>query len=412
MSSIEFSSLLQQYETELLGNVIPWWMKHGIDWENGGVTETIHEDGRVAAYDKSVWSLGRALFVWSRLYNLIGRRHEWLDVADRIFEFMLPIGRDNDWVWPGRVDREGNLLKPSTGVYADGFAIMGLTEYALATGNPQAVEAALATYESTQARMAELGPHLATPEPIADRAKCHGISMIFSTVLHELGKLVDDADILQAGHEHAVLIQDLFLKPDRRMVLEYTALDGSELDAPEGRVLIPGHAIESMWFGIHIFRDRDEPERVARAVEAIKWHMELSWDYRYGGMHHMLDAYGENTDEMLNRSKIMWPHTEALYALLLAYEASGQQWCLDWYERVHDWSWKYLPVPEHGEWHRQVACDGSPLPDPPRADGRPRKEPFHLPRALIMCVDVLQRLAATPAKAEQTASEDQILWPW
>ena len=411
MSSIDFGSLLRQYETELLDNVIPWWMKHGIDWEKGGPTEAIYEDGRVASYDKTIWSLGRALFVWSRLYNLIGQRHEWLNVANRIFDFLLPIGAKNDWVWPGKVDREGSVIEPSTAVYADGFAIMGLTEYALATGSPEAIKAAVATFDSLLPRMAELGPHLATPEAISDRARCHGISMLFSTVFHELGKLVDDPAILQAGYEHAVLIQDLFLKPDRRMVLEYTALDGSELEPPHGRVLIPGHTIESMWFGIHIFQDRCEAQRIARAVEAIKWHMELSWDSRYGGMLHIADAYGENSPELLSSNKIMWPHTEALYALLLAYEVSGEQWCLDWYQKVHDWSWKHLPVPVHGEWHRQVATDGSPLPDPSRPGGQPRKEPFHLPRALIMCVDVLQRLAAQSAQDRRTAPEDEVMWP-
>ncbi len=389
----DFSKLLSQYEAALLDDVIPWWMEHGIDWEKGGVTETIHEDGRVASYDKSVWSLGRALFVWSRLYNLIGQRHEWLDVANRIFEFTLPIGRDSDWMWPSRVDREGEVIEGPRGIYADGFAIMGLTEYAAATGDEQATEAALSTYETVRERMGVLGTHLATPESIAQISRCHGISMIFSTVFHELGKLADDAGILQAGHEHALLIQDFFLKPDRRLVLEYTALDGSELDAPEGRVVIPGHAIESMWFGIHIFRDRLEQERVARAAEALKWHLELGWDPQYGGLFHIMDTHGETDRALLDGHKIMWPQTEALYALLLAYESTGEQWCLDWYDRVHEWSWKHLPVPGHGEWHRQVARDGSALADPPSPNGKPRKEPFHLPRALIMCVDVLQRLA-------------------
>ncbi len=391
--SDDMEQLLQLYESALLDDVIPWWMEHGIDWEQGGVTETIAEDGTIASYDKSIWSLGRALFVWSRLYNLIGRRWEWLDVANRICEFMLPIGLENGWVWPGSVHRDGTLKNPSNAVYADGFAIMGLTEYAQATGDKRATEAARATYETLPKRMEALGTHLATPESIAQIGKCHGISMIFSTVFHELGKLLDDAEILQAGHDHAVLIQDQFLKPERKLVLEYTALDGSELDPPEGRFAIPGHAIESMWFGIHIFRDRYEKNRIATAAEAIKWHVEAAWDPEYGGLFHAIDADGDTDRVSPDGLKIMWPHTEALYALLLAYEASGEQWCLDWYDRVHEWSWQHFPVSEHGEWHRQVARDGS---HPWGVDGpyeKPRKEPFHLPRALIMCVDVLRRLA-------------------
>ncbi len=391
--SDDMGKLLEFYESALLDDVVPWWIEHGIDWEQGGVTEIIAEDGTVASYDKSVWSLGRALFVWSRLYNLIGRRHEWLDIANRIFEFVLPIGLENDWIWPSAVHRDGSVKAPTTNIYADGFAIMGLTEYAKATGDEQAIAAALATYETVQERMGVLGTHLAVPESIAQIGKSHGISMIFSSVYHELGKLLDDAEILAAGHQHAVQILDQFLRTDEKIMREYIALDGSLLDTPEGRETIAGHTIESMWFLIRIFRDRREKARIAQCIEAIKWHLEACWDQEYGGMLLFLDTINGSLVQREGQHKTMWPHGEALVALLLAYEECGEQWCLDWYDRVHEWSWKHFPVPEHGEWHAQVARDGSHPWGVGGPGKMPRKEPFHLPRALIMCVDVLQRLA-------------------
>ena len=93
----------------------------------------------------------------------------------------------------------------------------------------------------------------------------------------------------------------------------------------------------------------------------------------------------------------MWPHTEALYALLLCHEVTAEPWCLQWYDRLHAWAWAHFPNREHGEWHRQVERDGS-FPWGVEGPGpRPRKEPFHLPRMLILTTELLRRLAARQA---------------
>ena len=391
--SDDFAKLLTVYEDALLDDVIPWWMEHGIDWEMGGVTEAIAEDGQVYSYDKPIWSLGRALFVWSKLYNDIGKRDEWLDVANRMCEFLLPIGRKSGWVWPGKVHRDGSVMDPSRAIYADGFAMMGLTEYAQATGDEDAMAGAVATYETVRERMRTPGVHLAVPEAVADVAKTHGISMISASVFHELGILLDDAEILKAGHDHAAMILDEYLKPEERILHEYLALDGSLLQRPPGQEIIAGHAIESMWFLMNIFEDRHEKWRIAQCVEAVKWHLEACWDEECGGMFLFLDAEDGKLKQREGQSKIMWPHTEALVALLLGYELTGEKWCLEWYDRVHEWTWAHFPVAEYGEWHRGVARDGS-FPWGVTGEGKmPRKEPFHLPRALITCVTILQRLA-------------------
>ncbi len=391
--SENLTQLLQFYEAELLERVMPWWMNSDfLDREYGGILQTMADDGTLGGQDKFMWSQGRGLYMFSALYNHIGKRDEWLQVANRVFEFLLPIGGKQRWCWPAWVHRDGSVKQGPDRIYTDGFAIMGMTEYAKATGDERAVEAALATYETVWERMTVPGPHLDVPAPLPqDNAKTHGISMIFSTVFHELGKLVDDAEILQAGYDHALQIMDHFCKPERRLILEHVALDGSEFDTPEGRHVNPGHGIESMWFLIHMFRDRRERARIEQAAERIRWQMEACWDPEYGGMFTILDADGNVPSP--DGLKAMWPHNEADYALLLAYEQTGQQWCLDWYDRVHEWTFAYFPMPEYGEWRYRVQRDGS-IPEPARADPYYRThDPFHLPRALLWCIDVLQRLA-------------------
>ena len=225
-------------------------MEHAIDWDNGGIYQFIENDGTVVSEDKYLWSQLRALYMWSALYNRVGKRHEWLQVAEHVNEFIMRVGRDDQGQWVYWVDRDGNVKEGATSIYSDGFAIMGLTEYARATGDEQAAETALETYHNVQQRLAQPGEYMTAPYVVPEDAKAHGISMIFSTVFHELGKLLNSAEVLDAGYAHAMQIMDHFRKPERRLLLEYVALDGSEIDGPAGRVVVPGHAIESMWFVI------------------------------------------------------------------------------------------------------------------------------------------------------------------
>ncbi len=144
-----------------------------------------------------------------------------------------------------------------------------------------------------------------------------------------------------------------------------------------------------MWFMMHIFRRLGDRERILQAAETIRWHLELGWDREYGGILLGLDAEGGEPWWGFADTKLWWPHTEALYALLLAYEQTGEAWCLEWYERVHDYAFSHFPNAAYGEWTQKLDRYGQPIT---QVVALPVKDPFHLPRALIYCIDVLERL--------------------
>jgi N-acylglucosamine 2-epimerase len=182
---------------------------------------------------------------------------------------------------------------------------------------------------------------------------------------------------------------DVFCQPADRRLYEFVNLDNSRLYSPPGRVVNPGHAIESMWFLIHIFQRENDRERIDQAIETIRWHLDLGWDEEYGGLLLARDAEGsfwENKWDM----KIWWPHTEALYALLLAYSISKEPWCLDQFRRIHDYAFSHFPVPGYGEWIQNLDRQGRRINE---LVALPVKDPFHLARALIYSVGVLEQLA-------------------
>ncbi|MEA3334871.1 MAG: AGE family epimerase/isomerase [Chloroflexota bacterium] len=388
---VRFVDLLAIYRAELLQRVVPFWLDHAIDHEYGGILTCIGDDGRILSRDKYMWSQLRAIWTFSALFNRIEANAGWLDVARHIFDFAKRYGRDDQGRWVFAVDKEGNILQDANSIYADGFAIYGLTEYARATGDQEAIDLALATYDNVQRRLAVPGSYQTEPYPLPEGVKAHGVSMIFSLVFFELACLLDDKAILTAALYHAGQVLDVYRRPERRQLFEFTRLDGSLIDSPQGRAIVPGHAIESMWFMVHIFRELGDEQRIRQAIECIKWHVELGWDEEQGGLLLARDAAGSEPWWAFADSKLWWPHTEALYALLLAHEHSGEGWCLDWYRQVHNYSFSHFPVRKYGEWTQKLDRQGRPFAE---TVALPVKDPFHLPRALIYGVDVLERLAA------------------
>lgn len=155
--ALDFPALLTQYRSELLDRTIPFWLKYGVDWKNGGICTCISDDGRVLTDDKYMWSQLRAIWTFSALYNRIERRKEWLDVALNIYNFVKQHGRDENGNWVFLVDKSGTQVQGATSIYADGFAIYGLTELARATGDQEAIQLARETYVNVQRRLSQPG---------------------------------------------------------------------------------------------------------------------------------------------------------------------------------------------------------------------------------------------------------------
>ncbi len=386
--SVRLSDLLAIYRAELLERTVPFWLNHAMDWEQGGISTCIDDTGKILSRDKYMWSQLRAIWTFSALYNRIEAKQEWLDAAQHIFEFVKQYGRNAQGHWVFAVDAQGNVLQGATSIYADGFAIYGLTELARATGSQEVIDLAVATYKNVQQRLAQPGSYKTDPYPLPDGVKAHGISMIFSLVFHELGLLLNDKDILAAGKHHAEEVMTAFRQPDKQLLYEYVHLDNSLIDSPQGTAVVPGHAIESMWFMLHIYQHWGDEQRIQQAIDVIQWHIAYGWDDKYGGILLARDAAGGSPWWPFADSKLWWPHTEALYALLLAYQKSGAAWALDWFEKVHNYAFSHFPVAQHGEWTQKLDRQGRPFT---QTVALPVKDPFHLPRMLIMLIQLLEK---------------------
>lgn len=388
-----------KYRELLLDGFVPFWFRYGIDWEHGGVLSCLREDGSLASQDKFTWSQARSVWTFSALYNRIEQRPEFLRAAENSVRFLLAHGRDSQGRWVYSTDRKGNVIEGPTSIYADCFVVYGFGEYYRATQDEQALAVALETFARIRRRVEEPDFQETAPYPLPLGWRNHGIPMILTEVTNELAQTTDDAGLEALADGYMGCVMHHFLRPQHKAVLEFVTRDYQELPPPAGTFVMPGHAIESMWFVMHLARRRGDSDKIRRAAEAMRWHLERGWDKEYGGLLLGMDLEGHEPYLPHADKKLWWPHTEALYGTLLAYELTGEPWCLEWYDRVADWAWSHFPVPETGEWRQRLTREGKPSEE---VVALPVKDPFHLPRAAMLILQLLKQERHEGSKAGQS----------
>jgi N-acylglucosamine 2-epimerase len=384
-----WNELYDFYRGHLFNDVMPFWLKL-VDREHGGLHNCVTNEGEIVSTDKYIWSQGRALWVFSALYNELGRDPKWLEIADGIAAFLKAHGRDEHGAWNFILTTDGKVVESPKSIYADAFAVYGLTQYAKARGDDEALNIALEGYRRTSPLLNDHSTLPAAPHDIPAGYQSHGPSMIFALVYHDLGVLTGNEEILARSLELAEIVMTQHLKPEDKLLYEFVQPGGGLVDSDVGRTFLAGHVIECMWFMHRIYTYHNRPDRVVLAMDAIRWHIERGWDDEYGGI-----FLAQRTDDgkavwHQPDAKVWWPITEALYALLLAYQETREDWAKDWYWKVHEYAFSKYPNREHGDWIQNLDRKGNPIPVVIK--GLQVKDPFHLPRALLYSIGVLKNL--------------------
>ena len=145
-----------------------------------------------------------------------------------------------------------------------------------------------------------------------------------------------------------------------------------------------------MWFLLEHAKRTGDAELVSKAAQIFDWAIEAGWDKEYGGLLYFIDCLGKPPEAYEHDMKLWWPHNEIMIASLMLYRDTGDEKYFDWFEKDIDYCKAHFADPEYGEWYGYLRRDG--LPTQPSTKGSTFKGPFHLPRALIMCDQMLGEL--------------------
>lgn len=99
-------------------------------------------------------------------------------------------------------------------------------------------------------------------------------------------------------------------------------------------------------------------------------------------------------------AKLWWPQTEALLANLLAWHDTRDAYWLNNYEALWRWCRRHYVDWSHGEWRQKLTRDLKPFGG---TVALPVKDPFHLPRSLILQIELLENKAPPPLVGDGAA---------
>jgi N-acylglucosamine 2-epimerase len=386
-----FLELSQLYRDSLLNNIIPFWMQHSIDHQNGGYFTCLDRQGQVYDTDKFIWLQNRQVWMFSTFYNQIEKNSEWLQVAAHGAEFLAEHGRDAHGDWYFSLDRSGQPLIQPYNIFSDCFAAMAFSQYAAASGQESAKEIALQAYQNVLRRQDHPKGKYAKAYPGTRPLKSLAVPMILANLTLEMSWLLPPAELDRVLAATVQEVMQDFRDPEQGYLREAVDLQGQRVDCYEGRLLNPGHGIEAMWFMMDIAQRQGNQELLLQATAVVIKTLELAWDKKYGGIYYFMDDRGHPPQQLEWDQKLWWVHLETLVALAMGYRLTGDERCWEWYQRVHEYTWSHFADSEAGEWFGYLNRQGEVLLN---LKGGKWKGCFHVPRAMLLCWREFEKLSA------------------
>ena len=144
----DIKNMRQEMQDVLQRNILRFWLEKMQDREHGGfygridADEVLHPEA-----EKGAILNARILWSFSAAYRVLGNP-EYLEAATRAKDYIIDHFIDKEYggvYWS--LDYLGNPLDTKKQFYAIGFVIYGLTEYARATGDREALDYALQLYD-------------------------------------------------------------------------------------------------------------------------------------------------------------------------------------------------------------------------------------------------------------------------
>lgn len=392
---VNFKQLAEQYHRELFDKVIPFWLNHSQDKEWGGYFTCLDREGQVYDTDKFVWLQGREVWMFAKLYNTIEKRQEWLDCAIQGAEFLRQHGHDGQLNWYFALDQKGQALVEPYNIFSYTFAVIAFGQLAIATGNKEYEEIAIKTFHKVLERVDNPKGKWNKAAPGARALKTFDLPMILCNVSLEIESLLSPEFLQDTIDKCLHEVLDVFYRPELGLIVEALGKDGELVDCLDGRKLNPGHAIEASWFVMDLGVRLNRPELIDKAVEICLNEIKYGWDDVHGGIFYFMDRLGKPRHELEFDQKLWWVHLETLIATLKGYQLTGNKECLEWFERIHNYTWQHFADPKYGEWYGYLNRQGEVLL--PLKGGK-WKGCFHVPRGLMNCWKMLEELAKTEEK--------------
>ena len=410
-NSAELEAFADSVDAELRTDILPYWMNHFRNPSGDGFLGEIENDNTVKA-GAPIGSLltSRILWTYSAAYRRT-RDPQYLAMANAAYDtlqrrFWDPV--DGGFLWS--LSPDGRVIDDRKEVYGQSFAIYGLAEYYLATGNKAALDRAIDVYRLLEkyshdpvhggyleaftrdwkrppgARLSDIGP---------EYPKSQNTNLHLMEAYTNLLRAWPDAGLRANLRALADVMITRVLSPDGSHLILYFDADWT----PRSTTTSFGHDIEFNWLLTETAGVLGDPAFTARVkpicLKIAAYTLEHGVD-KDGGLMNEANPAGVITDG----SKEWWQQAEALTGFINAYELSGDP---KYYAAARGvWGFIQAHIIDHkdGEWFWGVERDGTV--EPHRYKAGFWKCPYHDSRCCMEASKRLWTLAAGAAPAKPT----------
>ena len=419
------ATMKMEMQDVLENNILRFWLDKMQDDENGGFYGQMTGRGQlIKEADKGAILNARILWSFSAAYRVLGKK-EYLEAATRAKEYFISHFIDHEYggvFWS--LDYQGQPKDTKKQFYAIGFAIYGLSEYARATGDHEALDYAIQLYENIEEhaldpvyngyieactrewgvmedmRLSDLdanypksqNTHLHIIEPYTNLYRCMrefqaaqscnyvpaigAVLPVAITVPQETFARVE-ASLRNLIH----IFTDHILNPATHHLDLFFEMDWTR---GAGHLESYGHDIECSWL-MHeaalVLGDKDILNKVEPIVREVAKASEKGLNPD-GSMIHEANLDAGTVDDDLH----WWVQAENVVGWMNIYQYFGDEDALQ--KALHGWEYikQNLIDKENGEWYWSRHKDGSLNLDDDHAGFW--KCPYHNSR---MCMEILER---------------------
>ena len=111
INGLTFEEHRDELNDRLFHEYLPFWENGGYDKQFGGFICNLDKNGIPVDDSKFIWYQGRAIWVYSFLYNNFGRNARHLEIARRTRDFMVKYMYTGNGQWAEKVHRKGDVIK-------------------------------------------------------------------------------------------------------------------------------------------------------------------------------------------------------------------------------------------------------------------------------------------------------------
>lgn len=388
-----------QYRAEMeeeLEAILRYWTENTVDEKHGGFIGRItHDNEKQSDAPKGSVLNSRILWSFSAAYNLT-EKDDYLAIAGRAYDYLCAHFFDKEAggvYWS--VTAAGSPLDTKKQIYAQAFAVYGLSEYHAASKKEEAKQTAIRLYKAivehsydkihggyveALSKEWKATEDLRLSEKDANERKSMNTHLHVLEAFAALYRIWPDEGLKQKLTELVHLFLERIIDGQSHHLLLFFEDNWTS----KSKIISYGHDVEAAWL-VQEAAEALGDKRLLLQVKACSVEVAnaaargLDED---GGLWYEYDA----AQQHLVRQKHWWPQAEAMVGFFNAWQLTGDKTWLE--ESLKSWAFvKRYIKDETGEWRWGVNSDYSAMANEDKVGIW--KCPYHNSRA---CIEIIHRI--------------------